>query len=84
MDFGRGCVVNLASNTLASILSSSSNHLLLTEFLGVNLQTNETGSELSFAQKLATLHSALMAVPEGHSQAMFGFPHHHLCWTDKA
>lgn len=55
-------------------LSLSSNHFLLTEFLDVNEQTSEMGSGLSFAQKLAKLHTAPVPTPEGHNQAMFGFP----------
>jgi protein-ribulosamine 3-kinase len=55
-------------------LSLSSNYFLLTEFLDVNAQTSEMGSGLSFAQKLAKLHSAPVPTPEGHNQVMFGFP----------
>jgi protein-ribulosamine 3-kinase len=55
-------------------LSASSSYFLLTEFLDVNAQTSEMGSGLSFAQKLATLHSAPVAPPEGHNQAIFVFP----------
>jgi hypothetical protein len=55
-------------------LSLSSNYILLTEFLNVNAQTSEMGSGLSFAQKLAKVHSAPVPTPEGHNQAMFWFP----------
>jgi protein-ribulosamine 3-kinase len=54
-------------------LANSDGHFLLTEFLDVNAHTTEVGSGLSFAQKLALLHSAPTSIPEGCNQPMFGF-----------
>jgi fructosamine-3-kinase len=51
-----------------------SGHFLLTEFIDINAQSQETGSGLSFAQKLVALQSGPVPPPGGHEQAMSGFP----------
>jgi fructosamine-3-kinase len=55
-------------------LANSDAHFLLTEFLDVNARTNDPGSGLSFAQKLAALHKESTPIPEGSSRPIFGFP----------
>ncbi|OCK97391.1 uncharacterized protein K441DRAFT_546624, partial [Cenococcum geophilum 1.58] len=63
-------------------LANSDGHFLLTEFLDVNAHTTEVGSGLSFAQKLALLHSAPTSIPEGCNQLMPGF--HITTYTGRA
>jgi hypothetical protein len=58
--------VNVSGHRVtAGKLANSDGHFLLTEFLDVNAHTTEVGSGLSFAQKLAFLHSAPTSIPEG-------------------
>ncbi|KAG8526316.1 uncharacterized protein KY384_000309 [Bacidia gigantensis] len=63
-------------------LEKSAGHFLVTDFLEMggisrlssSRDSEEKGSGLSLAQKLAKLHNTPAQVPEGHDRPMFGFP----------
>lgn len=52
---------------------------MVTEFLDRNPTNAPSRSKLSFARKLATLHSTPAPIPDGHGKPMFGFPATTLC-----
>lgn len=52
---------------------------MVTEFLDRNPTNAPTRSKLSFARKLATLHSTPAPFPEGYETPMFGFPVTTIC-----
>lgn len=56
-------------------LSSTNGFFLATDFLDLNSRSSTAGgSNLSFAAKLAKLHSTSAPIPEGYTIAQFGFP----------
>jgi len=63
------CPVSIAYGQL----EDSSRHFLLTEFVDVNKRNTADGSSLSFAKKLARVHNAPAATPQGHDRPKFGF-----------
>ncbi|KAL6720117.1 hypothetical protein ACLMJK_002038 [Lecanora helva] len=59
-------------------LADSPGAFLVTDFLDLGGRTNanssEKGSGMSFAAKLAKLHTTSAPIPEGYSKPVFGFP----------
>lgn len=66
-----------ASHAHGLLASTPHGHFLATDFLDFTVtrsQVTASGSSLSFAAKLAKLHTTPAPKPKGHTKALFGFP----------